>query len=95
MKNKCEDKTYWYARGYFDGRKFGEEQAESLELLEKWVALARTGEKIRIAYKQGFDLGVEDYALYDVGWRSQPRAGVTVTGLDCRSRSIVPKDEEV
>jgi len=59
MRSKYQDKTYWFARGYYDGRKFGEEK--SLELVEKWVALAPVGEKIRIAYKQGYDIGVDDY----------------------------------
>lgn len=68
MKNKCENKTYWFAVGYYEGRVFGERK--ELESLERWVQRSRAGEKIRDAHTQGFDLGVEDYELKDRPWRN-------------------------
>lgn len=50
--------AYWFARGYYDGRTFGNEA--SSEAVDGW------SEEVRLAYKQGYDIGVADYAEMDV-----------------------------
>lgn len=50
--------AYWFARGYYDGRTFGNEA--SLEAVDGW------SEEVRLAYKQGYDIGVADYVEMDV-----------------------------
>ena len=48
---------YWYARGYYDGRRFGYYYDDS--------DLMNYAEADRQAYKDGYDRGVEDYCEYD------------------------------
>lgn len=52
--NEMDDKKYWYARGYYDGRTVGVE--DSLEKLDGDKDAAN-----RAAYKRGYDQGVADY----------------------------------
>lgn len=50
--------AYWFARGYYDGRTFGNQ--ESLDAVDGW------SEEVRAAYKRGYDIGVADYAEIDI-----------------------------
>ena len=50
--------AYWFSRGYYDGRTFGNE--ESQDAVDAW------SEEIRLAYKQGYDIGVADYCEMDI-----------------------------
>lgn len=59
MKHDLNRKeAYWFARGYYDGRAFGSK--ESQEFVDAW------SEEIRLAYKQGYDIGVADHCEMDI-----------------------------
>jgi hypothetical protein len=48
---------YWFARGYFDGRNFGE---------EKSVEEAQSrGDVFHQTYKSGYECGVTDFSRFD------------------------------
>jgi len=51
--------SYWYARGYYDGRALGVE--DSLDEVDG----DKNAEK-RVAYKRGYDKGVADYCFIEV-----------------------------
>ena len=51
--NETDDKKYWYARGYYDGRTVG--VADDLKELDGDKDAAN-----RAAYKLGYDQGVAD-----------------------------------
>jgi hypothetical protein len=55
--------TYWFARGYFDGRTSGSENDDVVGLLE--------GELLA-NYRSGFDSGVADYCELDIESDGQP-----------------------
>jgi hypothetical protein len=57
--NEMDDKKYWYARGYYDGRTVGVE--DSLGELDGDKDAAS-----RLAYKRGYDQGVFDYCEMDI-----------------------------
>jgi hypothetical protein len=60
--NEMDDKKYWYARGYHDGRVVGADVDDGIQ--------AVPGDKYRDAnrnaYKQGYDCGVTDYCEMDI-----------------------------
>jgi hypothetical protein len=58
MNELSRKEAYWFARGYYDGRTFGNK--ESLDALDGW------SDEVRLAYKQGYDIGVADYAEIDI-----------------------------
>ena len=57
--NETDDKKYWYARGYYDGRTVG--VSDDLKELDGDKDAAN-----RAAYKQGYDCGVTDYCEMDI-----------------------------
>jgi hypothetical protein len=58
MSGLNRKEAYWFARGYYDGRTFGNQK--SLNEVEGW------SDEVRLAYKQGYDIGVTDYAEIDI-----------------------------
>ncbi len=52
--------AYWYARGYFDGREFGEERSLS--------HLKQDEEALRKAYRDGYMSGAFDYIALREGF---------------------------
>ena len=58
MSGLNRKEAYWFARGYYDGRTFGNQ--ESLDAVDGW------SDEVRLAYKQGYDIGVADYVEMDV-----------------------------
>ena len=52
------NEKYWYARGYYDGRNSG-------IMDEDLIADGFVGSAYQ-AYKQGYEVGVQDYCDYDI-----------------------------
>jgi hypothetical protein len=55
------EQVYWYARGYHDGRVVGAGVEEGLDA----IGDDADRDANRVAYKQGYDLGVADYCDLD------------------------------
>jgi len=49
--------TYWFARGYYDGRDKGVSDDALQELIE---------DDVWHFYKNGYDCGVSDYCIHDL-----------------------------
>lgn len=65
------DYTYWFARGYFDGRTYGNQEMElTPELRDELHAIY--ADVARHAYKNGYDKGVSDYCDIDLEVESDP-----------------------
>ena len=63
-----DEQIYWYARGYHDGRVVGAGVEEGLDAIGDDADRGAN----RVAYKQGYDVGVSDYC--DLDMRSEVRA---------------------
>lgn len=47
------EEKYWFARGYYDGRQYG--------YMNDQASVNQCSEGARLAYKQGYDLGLCDF----------------------------------
>jgi hypothetical protein len=52
-----DEQIYWFARGYHDGRVVGAGVEEGLDAIDDAPN--------RVAYRQGYDVGVSDYCDLD------------------------------
>jgi hypothetical protein len=50
--NATMKELYWFARGYYDGRSFGNQEASAVELYD---------DESKHFYRRGYDSGVADY----------------------------------
>lgn len=71
MSGMTRQMAYWYARGYYDGRTFGNEESQNkstdgLRLGRSSSHDGRDVDALRHAYRQGYDTGVTDYCEMDI-----------------------------
>jgi hypothetical protein len=50
--------TYWFARGYYDGKNHGYKASQEF--------VDALPDEVRLTYKRGYDCGVADYCEMDI-----------------------------